>query len=75
MPKAFALRPSSRCSSVAQGVRLLARDPVLHRTEGLYATIDTRTGVILHFFEMLNVERTSHKENAASIIAEQGMIR
>ena len=62
----------SRCAAVSQQERKeAASDPKKKRTEGVYATVDMRSGEILQFAEMLNPECRAYKNIAVTLTANQ----
>ena len=62
-------KSQSRCAAVRRVEAQANADPRQSRTEGVFATLDMRSGEVLHFGEMLNAERTSYKEAAAVEVA------
>lgn len=66
----------SRCASVSSANRVpTPSDPKTRRTEGIYATVDMRTGEIVHMAEMLNSECRAYKDKAVEDIAKHIKIR
>ena len=57
------------CAAVAQQIKRESQaKPWARRSEGVYATVDMRSGEVLQLGEMLNAECRAYKEEAATLV-------